>query len=130
MVVFMPNDAKPDVSAESVQSQVFAVPYPITSALIVVTAFASFVADRFRRDFAPFGAGFGTKTLGGEWWRLLTANFVHKSLFHLLGNLFFLWFFGKRMERILGKWTFLLFYLSCGVACRIVSIAARPEAAG
>jgi len=42
----------------------------------------------------------------------------------------FLWFFGKRVERILGKWTFLLFYLSCGVAGRIVSIAARPEADG
>ena len=68
------------------------------------------------------------KTLGGDWWRLLTAMFVHANLIHLLVKLFFFWFFGKRMEAILGGRSFLLFYLSCGLAGNLVTVAILPEA--
>jgi membrane associated rhomboid family serine protease len=36
--------------------------------------------------------------LGGQYWRLLTSTFVHNNPLHLLGNLFFLWILGKRLE--------------------------------
>lgn len=46
----------------------------------------------------------------------LTCNFVHFGLFHLLGNMLFLWVFGLGVEGRIGWWRFLLLYLGIGVA--------------
>ena len=46
-------------------------------------------------------------------YRLLTYMFLHGSIFHLLGNMWFLWIFGKIVEDRLGKWLFaILFFIS------------------
>jgi membrane associated rhomboid family serine protease len=50
-----------------------------------------------------------------EWWRLLTCCFVHIGFLHILMNMFCLWSLGRVLERMLGGWRFLLFYLLCGV---------------
>ncbi len=39
---------------------------------------------------------------------LATATYLHADLWHLLGNLWFLWIFGRRLEGLFGAW-FLLF---------------------
>jgi rhomboid protease GluP len=102
-------------------------PYYVTAAIIAVT-FVVFLFEPI--NGAPAGMEEGIKALNGEWWLLFTAQFVHSSLKHILGNMFFLWLFGKRLERILGKWAFLAFYLSCGLAGALVSIAHNPERSG
>ena len=54
----------------------------------------------------------------GEMTRLyqfLTSQFLHADLFHLLGNMVFLWVFGNNVEDRLGKFGYLAFYLACGV---------------
>lgn len=98
---------------------------PLTWGLIAVTIVVWFATDR--GSGPPLGAGWGVKTLSGEWWRLVTSIFVHHWLSHILINLIFLWLFGKRLERILGMWSFLVFYLTCGVAGDIVTLVANPE---
>lgn len=50
------------------------------------------------------------------WATLLTCIFLHGSLFHLLGNMWFLYIFGDNVEDRLGHAGYLLFYLGCGVA--------------
>lgn len=45
---------------------------------------------------------------------LVSSQFLHGSLGHLLGNMWFLWLFGNNLEDILGRWPFLFFYLFCG----------------
>lgn len=102
----------------------------ITIALIIITAVASILADHFARDGVPFGANWGMKTLNGQWWRLVTFNFAHRDVSHFFWNMLLLLVFGKRLERVLGHWIFLFFYLSCGIAGGIVSLAVNPEAAG
>ena len=47
---------------------------------------------------------------------VLTSMFLHGGLFHLLGNLLFLWVFGPNVEGVLGRWRFLGFYLASGIA--------------
>jgi membrane associated rhomboid family serine protease len=42
--------------------------------------------------------------------------FLHGGLFHLLGNLLFLWVFAPNVEDVLGRWRFLGFYLASGIA--------------
>lgn len=46
----------------------------------------------------------------------LTNLFVHFDLFHLLGNLFFLWLVGPLLEEAWGKSRFGAFYLLAGLA--------------
>jgi membrane associated rhomboid family serine protease len=57
---------------------------------------------------------------------LLTAMFLHSSFSHLLGNLLFLFVFGKNVENLLGHGRFLVFYLLCGVLTGVVQILAEP----
>jgi membrane associated rhomboid family serine protease len=57
---------------------------------------------------------------------LLTSLFVHGSLFHLLGNMLYLWIFGNNIEDFLGSFRFVLFYLFCGLAAGLTQVAAAP----
>jgi len=47
---------------------------------------------------------------------VLTSMFLHGGMFHLLGNLIFLWVFSPNVEDVLGRWRFLGFYLASGIA--------------
>jgi membrane associated rhomboid family serine protease len=47
---------------------------------------------------------------------VLTSMFLHASLLHILGNMFFLWMFGERVENTLGHLPTFVAYLACG-AC-------------
>jgi len=53
---------------------------------------------------------------------LITAVFMHASVVHILGNMIFLWAFGKSLEDAMGHLKFLGFYLLCGVAAGIVQM--------
>lgn len=46
---------------------------------------------------------------------LVTYMFFHADLFHLVGNMLFLWVFGDNVEDAMGHIRFLFFYLLCGV---------------
>jgi membrane associated rhomboid family serine protease len=50
-------------------------------------------------------------------WRLVTYAFVHdeNSLWHVVGNMLMLWFFGPDVEKIYGSREFLRFYLTAAV---------------
>ncbi len=51
----------------------------------------------------------------GYAWQLLTFQFLHGSLWHLLGNLLGLFFFGRFVENVLGTRRFLAAYFGAGV---------------
>lgn len=57
---------------------------------------------------------------------LLLGIFLHSSFSQILGNLIFLWVFGKSVEDILGHGRFLVFYLLCGILTGVVQILAEP----
>jgi membrane associated rhomboid family serine protease len=57
---------------------------------------------------------------------LLTSLFVHGSLFHLLGNMLYLWIFGNNIEDVLGAFRFTLFYFACCLAAGLTQVAATP----
>lgn len=45
----------------------------------------------------------------------VSSLFLHAGFWHLLGNMWFLWIFGANVERKLGGFKFLAFYLVCGL---------------
>ena len=73
-----------------------------------------------------WGANFGPLTLTGQWWRLLTAMFVHIGLVHLALNMWCLWQLGLLAEHLYGPKTFLALYVISGLAASIVSLARNP----
>ena len=52
----------------------------------------------------------------GEWWRLLTAAFLHYGPAHLGLNMLSLYFTGSILEAVVGRWRYLLIYLVSGIA--------------
>ena len=58
---------------------------------------------------------------------VLTATFIHANLFHILGNMVFLWVFGGKVEDLTGSFNFLFFYLLCGLLAGVASILSKPE---
>jgi len=53
---------------------------------------------------------------------LLTSLFIHGGWSHIIGNMLFLWAFGRSLEDAMGHGKFLSFYLLCGVIAGIVQI--------
>jgi len=60
---------------------------------------------------------------------ILTSMFLHAGWFHILGNLWILWIFGDNVEDYLGHFSYLVFYLICGVAAALTDIAINPLSA-
>src|ERR1043166_4713015 len=50
----------------------------------------------------------------------LTSMFLHGGWLHLIGNMWYLWIFGDNVEDRLGHFTYLAFYLLCGLGAGIV----------
>jgi len=52
---------------------------------------------------------------GHEYWRLLTALFLHYGLLHILFNLYALYLLGPELEHLIGSFKFVASYLICGL---------------
>jgi len=57
---------------------------------------------------------------------LVTSMFLHADIFHLIGNMLFLFVFGDNVEDRLGKLRYLLFYLGGGALAAATYVALQP----
>ena len=73
------------------------------------------------RLLVAFGAKYNPAIVAGEYWRLLTACFLHIGILHLAFNSYALFSFGIEMERHYGRSRFLALYLLSGVAGSVLS---------
>jgi membrane associated rhomboid family serine protease len=62
----------------------------------------------------------------GEYWRLVTAMFLHVGVLHLAFNSFGLYLFGSLIEGVLGAARFIAVYLITGVCAAAASFAFSP----
>ncbi|MDX1976721.1 MAG: rhomboid family intramembrane serine protease [Pseudanabaenaceae cyanobacterium bins.68] len=60
---------------------------------------------------------------------IVTAQFLHGDILHLLGNMWFLWVFGRSLESVLGSMPFLIFYLVTGTAALFAQGVVAPGSA-
>jgi membrane associated rhomboid family serine protease len=63
----------------------------------------------------------------GDWWRLITAAFLHYGPLHLVFNMLALWWFGAAVEQVLGRGRYLLLYLVSGLAGSAGALIASPN---
>ncbi|MEZ5925399.1 MAG: rhomboid family intramembrane serine protease [Hyphomicrobiaceae bacterium] len=58
---------------------------------------------------------------------LISYQFLHGDVLHLLGNMLFLWVFGDNVEDALGHVRYLVFYLACGIAGALLHVVMTAE---
>jgi len=75
-----------------------------------------------------WGANFGLLTLSEQWWRLVTYQFVHIGLLHLVMNMSVLKKIGPTVERLIGSEMLLIGYLSSGIGGGLASLFWNPLA--
>ncbi|KOT32575.1 Rhomboid family protein [Streptomyces caelestis] len=95
--------------------------------ILVGTCLAVFLVqlslgDRFTDHFQLIGRAY-IPLLGsvegiaeGQWYRLLTAMFLHGSAIHIIFNMLSLWWIGGPLEEALGRARYLALYLVSGLA--------------
>jgi membrane associated rhomboid family serine protease len=57
---------------------------------------------------------------------LVTSMFLHGGWLHILGNMLFLWVFGRNVEDLIGGTRYLGLYLTCGIIAGIVQVIFNP----
>ena len=77
----------------------------------IVTGHLSYGAD--------FGHMHGALTL-------LTSAFLHANLVHLLGNMLFLWTFGKHVEESFERPIYAIFIVLCAIASSLAQVLSNP----
>jgi len=77
-----------------------------------------------------WGADYGPYTLGGQYWRLITAMFLHFGIIHLAGNMWCLWSLGQLTEKLLGSVSVLGLYLLTGIGASLLSLSWDPMRVG
>ncbi len=73
-------------------------------------------AKFFTLDYQPFA----TMTI-------FTSMFMHGGLWHLFGNMLYLWIFGDNVEHTIGHARYLIFYLTVGVAAALMQAFLAPS---
>jgi len=58
---------------------------------------------------------------------LVSHQFLHADIMHILGNMWILFIFGDNVEDRLGRWKYLIFYLSCGCIAGLTQVLANPS---
>lgn len=72
------------------------------------------------------GGAFAPAIAGGQWWRLVTAIFLHAGLIHLGMNALVLWIFGNALEREIGRLPMLAVFLATGIFASAASYLFSP----
>ncbi|MBM7616636.1 rhomboid protease GluP [Weissella uvarum] len=78
------------------------------------------------RVLYEMGGAYSLSILHGEWWRLLTAGFLHGSFLHIACNLVVFVWMGRMLEPLLGASGFLILFVNGVLAGNLLSLWLSP----
>ncbi|WP_424556570.1 rhomboid family intramembrane serine protease [Sulfurovum sp.] len=115
--------------------QRYTLTYILIAASSIVYLFSAFfsrsLVDMDMQTLVDMGALFGPLTvLKGEWWRLLSAMFLHGGMTHLLMNMFSLYIVGRGVEMYFDTKSYLSIYFFSGIIGGLVSLYMHPVSVG
>ena len=58
---------------------------------------------------------------------IFTSMFLHGGWLHIIGNMWYLWIFGRNVEDSIGHFRFIVFYLLCGIAAAAAQVVISPD---
>ena len=104
---------------------------PVTLALVIVLTVILLAEVALEILDSPealllVGALSRDAVLAGEWWRLVTAIFLHGSVDHLIGNAVALFVLGMVCEHAFGRAQFAFLFVVTGIAGSLVSVLTSP----
>jgi membrane associated rhomboid family serine protease len=112
--------------------------YPVTAALIAINAVVYLI------EVATGGGGLFSEASGnfvfhtilygpfvaeGEWYRLVTAGFLHANIIHIGFNMLLLYFLGRLLEPALGSVRFTFLYFASLLAGSFGALLLDPNSA-
>ena len=80
--------------------------------------------------FLDFGGRSSFYINHGQWWRLVTPNFLHLGLMHLMFNSVSLYYVGPQVEALYGSQKFFFIYLVAGILSNIGAYTFGIQGAG
>ncbi|OGV70120.1 MAG: hypothetical protein A3K19_17580 [Lentisphaerae bacterium RIFOXYB12_FULL_65_16] len=110
--MFLPFSSDVDETAAFRQKNPVAVYGIIAACVLVHYILSEYLSDETRLAIMY---EFGTVKFQFHWWMPLTCAFLHGGYLHLIGNMYFLWIYGKDLERLLGTVRFLILYTAGGL---------------
>lgn len=75
------------------------------------------------------GAVYGPLVAEGEWYRLITAAFLHLGTLHLAFNMYALYLFGPIVEQLYGRIEYAVLYVLCALGGSVLTILLTPQSA-
>lgn len=82
----------------------------------VVVYIVTAIQARSLKNLDPSNVYFGGSLIPvqvrqGEYWRVVSSGFLHLGVVHIVANMVSLYFLGPPLERLIGRWRFLVVYL-------------------
>jgi membrane associated rhomboid family serine protease len=100
----------------------------ITTLIIVLNVFVFLQELSFGDRFVYTWSAIPIRIMHGRHLiTLLTSMFMHAGWMHIIGNMIYLWAFGREIEDVMGSGRFLFFYLSGGVIAMMAQILSDPS---
>ena len=102
----------------------------VTYALILINVFMFLfpLINGTTEEFYNLFASYGPFVKMGDYYRLLTAAFMHANIAHLIFNMYALWIIGMQLESFIGKWRYLVVYLFSAISGSLLSVIVTPNA--
>jgi membrane associated rhomboid family serine protease len=103
--------------------------FAVVTTLIVVVNVYVFLKELMYGDaFVWAWSAIPVRVLHGhDWITLLTSMFMHASWMHIIGNMVYLWAFGREIEDAMGGVRFAIFYLAGGLVAMLAQIVGDPS---
>jgi membrane associated rhomboid family serine protease len=133
-----PEILPPETGDQAAQPRL-ALPPPTVTRILIGINVAVFVAMALATkqivDFniatvLHWGADFGPATAGGEWWRMLTAMFLHGGIIHIAVNMWALRNLGYTAELFYGRRNYLIIYMLSGLGGSAGTLVWHPDVVG
>jgi len=94
----------------------------VNVAIFIIGLMSESIEVRMLQDYAAWGPAIEA----GEWWRGLSAAFLHSGTMHILFNMYFLYIFGPRLERQVGSVAFSGIYLASAAGGSVATYLFGP----
>ncbi|HUP72540.1 MAG TPA: rhomboid family intramembrane serine protease [Acidimicrobiales bacterium] len=82
------------------------------------------ISGRMLRDYALYGPSI---RYDNEWYRIITAGFLHAGLLHIAFNMYALWVIGNMLEPALGRLRFGIIFLGGLIAGSLGALVLDPD---
>lgn len=87
---------------------------------------SSYIMDIDNYTLVTLGAKYNPFIIQGQWYRLFTCMFLHGGLIHVAVNMYSLYSLGTLVERLYGKYKYILVYIFSGIVASLFSFIFSP----